>query len=78
MAKKKPFAPAYARLNVIVTNETSARIDEARGTLKRQGVYVSISGMIEIALAELLGRRDLADVMRKHGATARRPSETDD
>jgi hypothetical protein len=72
MPKKRPETPSWARLNVIVTNETSARIDEARGALKREGVYVSISGLIEIALAELLGRRDLPDVLRKHGATARR------
>ncbi|HEV3091298.1 MAG TPA: hypothetical protein VGX91_07650 [Candidatus Cybelea sp.] len=75
MPKKRPETPAYARLNVRVTNETAARIDEARGALKRQGVYVSMSGMVEIALLELLGRRDLAETMRRHNATARRETE---
>jgi len=72
MAKKREEPAQEARLHVIVGLETAARVDEARGALKRQGVHVSISHLVEIALLELLGRRDLADVLRRHGASARR------
>jgi hypothetical protein len=72
MPKKGRESPSWARLNLVVTTETSARIDEARGALKRVGVFVSVSQLFEIAVTELLARRDLPEVMRRHGAKARR------
>jgi hypothetical protein len=72
MPKKPPESPATARVNAIVSLDTAARIDEARAALKRHGVFVSQGALVEVAILELLGRRDLADVLRKHGATARR------
>jgi hypothetical protein len=72
MAKKVPKPPAYARLHAIIGLETVARVDEARAALKRQGVHVSNSGFVEVALLELLGRHDLAGIMRKHRVRARR------
>jgi Arc/MetJ-type ribon-helix-helix transcriptional regulator len=59
-------------LQAIVDLETAARIDEARAALKRAGVFVSASMFVEIALRELLARRDLPEIMRRHKATARR------
>jgi hypothetical protein len=47
-------------------------MDEARAALKRHGIRASVSMFVEIALRELLGRRDLTEVMRRHKATARR------
>lgn len=72
MAKKARETPAMARLQSLVALETSARMDEARAALKRAGIFVSASMFVEIAIRELLARRDLPDVMLKHKATARR------
>lgn len=72
MAKKAPRPPQQARLHLIVDLETTARVDEALAALKRLGIYCSVSMFAEIAMRELLERRDLAAVLRKHGATARR------
>ncbi|MHB1798196.1 MAG: hypothetical protein ACYCUI_07825 [Vulcanimicrobiaceae bacterium] len=72
MAEKHRETPSWARLNLIVTLETTAKVDEARAALKRLGVFVSVSALFEIAVLELLKRRDLADILRKHGARARR------
>jgi hypothetical protein len=47
-------------------------VDEARAKLRRDGESVSASAIVEVALEELLNRRDLADVLRRHGAKARR------
>jgi hypothetical protein len=72
MAEKRTERPALARFNLLLTLDTSAKMDEARGALKRKGVFVSLSGLIEIAVLELLKRPDLAAVLRRHGAKARR------
>jgi hypothetical protein len=76
MPRKAPKTPATARLNVIVAADMAADIDEARAGLKRLGVSVSISSLVEIAVTELLKRRDLAAIMRRYGATARRRKES--
>jgi hypothetical protein len=72
MAEKRKERPSWARLNLQVTPDTSVRLDEVRAALKRKGVFVSRSAMFEIALLELLRRPDLVEVLRKHGAKARR------
>lgn len=64
--------PATARVQALVDTEVAIRMDEARAALKRQGVFASVSMFVEIAIRELLGRRDLADILRRHKATARR------
>jgi Arc/MetJ-type ribon-helix-helix transcriptional regulator len=61
-----------ARLQSLVDLNIAARMDEARAALKRGGIFVSVSMFVEIALRELLTRRDLPEVMRRHKATARR------
>ncbi|HEV3154613.1 MAG TPA: hypothetical protein VGZ02_12475 [Candidatus Baltobacteraceae bacterium] len=61
---------------MIVAADMAADIDEARAGLKRLGVSVSISSLVEIAVTELLKRRDLAAIMRRYGATARRRKES--
>lgn len=70
--KKADLGPGYTRITGLVPNELATRVDEVRARLRAQGVRVSTSATIEIALLELLGRRDLADVLRRHGAKARR------
>lgn len=62
----------YIRVTGLVPTELAVRVDEVRARLRAQGVRVSNSAVIEVALVELLGRRDLADVLRRHGAKARR------
>lgn len=70
--KKADPSSAYIRVTGLVPNELATRVDEVRARLRSLGVRVSNSAVIEVALLELLGRRDLADVLRKHGARARR------
>jgi len=77
MAKKGPALPATARVQALVDTEVAIRMDEARAALKRQGIHASVSMFVEIALRELLGRHDLADALKKHGAKARRDTEKD-
>jgi hypothetical protein len=62
----------FGRLQVIVPHALLARVDEARAQLRRDGVRVSYSSLIEIALEELLATRDLASTLRKRGASVRR------
>lgn len=64
--------PATARVQGLVDTEVTIQVDETRARLKRQGVHVSLSMFIEIALRELLARKDLADVLRRHKAKLRR------
>ena len=69
---KRDSAPDYTRVNAYVETAIVAKIDETMGRLRREGVSVSYSALVQIALAELLDRRDLAAVLRRHGARARR------
>lgn len=68
----KRAGPPYSRVNAYVSTELVARIDEIRARLRREGVSVSYSALVEIALAELVDHRDLAAILRRHGAKARR------
>ncbi len=72
MPKRGADAPEYTRVNAYVQTTLVARIDEVLGRLRREGVSTSYSNLVQIALAELLDRRDLAAVLRRHGAKARR------
>jgi len=72
MAEKPKPRASVARLNLIVGLDTSARVDEARAALKRKGIFVSASAIYEVAALELLKRGDIAEVLRRHGAKARR------
>ena len=40
--------------------------------LRESGQRVSLSGFVEVAIRELLRRGDLGDVLKRHGAGARR------
>jgi len=62
----------FGRLQVIVPLALLARVDEVRAHLRRDGVRVSYSSLIEIALEELLTQRDVASILRKRGASVRR------
>jgi hypothetical protein len=72
MAKKGPQLPPTARVQALVDTDVAIRVEEALAALKRHGVYASQSMFVEIALRELLARKDLPEVMRRHKATARR------
>jgi hypothetical protein len=68
----KCSGPPYTRVNAYVSTELVARIDEIRAKLRREGIGVSYSALVEIALAELADHRDLGAILRRHGAKARR------
>ncbi len=71
--EKKP-APEQAleRVASILPSALLADIDDKRADLRRKGIRVSFSGLVEVALRELVDRNDVANVLKKHGARARR------
>jgi len=60
------------RVGVILSADLLADCDRVRAELRRQGRRVSFSGLVDTALRELVSRRDLADILKRHGAKARR------
>jgi hypothetical protein len=62
----------YTDLHVYLPVELHIRVTEAKLRLLREGIKVSYASLIEVGLEELLRIRDIAAVLRKHGASARR------
>lgn len=60
------------RTNVVIARDVSLRAEERMLELRRAGSPTSLSGLVEVALAELLKREDLADVVRRYGLGLRR------
>jgi len=60
------------RVGVILPADLLADCDRVRADLRRQGRRVSFSGLVDTALRELISKRDLADILKRHGAKARR------
>jgi hypothetical protein len=60
------------RVGVLLSADLRADCDRVRAEQRKKGIKISFSGLVEIALRELSNRRDLSDVLRKHGARARR------
>lgn len=72
MARRESKAPEFTRVNARLPTSLVARIDEVRAKLRRDGKAVSYSSLVEVALEELLSQRDIATVLLRRGATARR------
>ncbi len=72
MAKKEAETPSTTRVQALVDTEVANRMHDVRAALRRESVHVSVSHFVEIALREILKRPDIAQVMRKYKATARR------
>lgn len=72
MSKRDKETFTFTRVNARLPTPLVARMDEARSRLRREGLAISYSSFVEIAVEELLGQRDLGSVLRRHGATARR------
>jgi hypothetical protein len=62
----------YTDLHVYMPVSLHLRVSEAKLRLLREGIKVSYASLMEVGLEELLRNRDLASVLRKHGASARR------
>jgi hypothetical protein len=71
-AKKPAIDQALERVASILPSDLLADIDDVRADLRRKGIRVSYSGLVEVALRELLDRNDVAAAIKKHGARARR------
>jgi hypothetical protein len=71
MASKNDHS-AFIDLHVYLPAELHYRMSEAKLRLLREGIRVSYASLIEVGLEELLRNRDLASILRKHGASARR------
>jgi len=72
MAKRESRATTFTRINAIVPTNLVARVDELRANLRREGVSVSYSAIVEVGVVELLNARDPAAILRRHGAKAKR------
>lgn len=72
MPKKAAAGSGYIRITGLVPDKLAIEVEETRAKLRAHGVRASNSAIIEVALLELLSRRDLAEVLRRHGAKARR------
>lgn len=74
VAKKPAAGPPTEtiRTNVVVAREVVLRADERLVELKRAGSPTSWSGLVEVALSELLEREDLATVVARYGLGLRR------
>jgi hypothetical protein len=73
--RKKAAAPPpldLVRTNVVVPRDLSLDVDEKLLELKRAGAPLSWSGLVEIAVRELLDRRDLVRVVGRYGLGLRR------
>jgi len=62
------------RVSFSLPESLAIAIEEARLDLRRRGVRCSASGFAEIALRELLGRRDLVETITRYDAKLRRGS----
>jgi hypothetical protein len=72
MAKRESSAPEFTRINAILPTALVARVDELRAKMRRDGLSVSYSSIVEVALTELLKGRDPASTLRAGGAKAKR------
>ena len=70
--KRADSGSAFIRVTGLVPNDLANQVETTRARLRGQGVRASTSAIIEVALLELLGRRDIAEVLKRHGAKARR------
>lgn len=73
MAKRKSEGvPAFSRLVSLLPEDLAVELELARANLRAAGLKSSSSAIVEVALRELLKRRDLAEIVRRHGVRARR------
>jgi len=71
---KSKATPARNRVTALLSDEMIVEIKRAMARLAQDKVRVSLSSLIDVALKELLSRRDLSETLRRHGAAARRQS----
>ena len=60
------------RVAALLPGALLADVDRFRANMREKGQRVSFSAVVEVALRELIGRRDASDVLRRRGAKARR------
>lgn len=70
--RKATGSPSYARIVSLIPDELAIELELAKANLRAAGVKLSSSAIVEVALRELLKQRDLAAILRRHGAKARR------
>ena len=67
------MADKIVKLSPYVPESLLIKALEKQTALRAQGVRTSLSALVEVGLRELLGRRDLAAVLKKYGTVAKRP-----
>lgn len=72
--ERRPAAPATTveRRAISLPPGLMLEADAALFELRKVNRKVSFSGLVEVALRELLSRPDLAGALQRHGASARR------
>lgn len=71
MATKKQEG-ALQRVSATIAADVAYAAEEKMLELKRAGTPISWSGLIEVALSELLARKDVARVTARYGLGLRR------
>jgi hypothetical protein len=79
----QPLSVEIRRITISLPEALLLDTEEVNLKLRREGVRVSFSSLVEVALKELIRLNNVAAVLKRHGATARRstnhkPPETDD
>lgn len=68
----KVGADYLRRLTVNLPESLLIDVEETLLDLRKRGRRISFSGLVEVALRELIPSNDLAALIKKHGASARR------
>lgn len=68
----KVGADYLRRLTVNLPESLLIDVEETLLDLRKRGQRISFSGLVEVALRELIPSNDLAALIKKHGASARR------
>jgi hypothetical protein len=68
----EPVARLFKPRTIMLSDATVLKARRAALDVTEKGVETTLSGLCEIALLELLARKDLVEVLRRHEAKLRR------
>lgn len=71
-AATEPVARLFKPRTIMLSDATVLKARRAALDVSEKGVETTLSGLCEIGLLELLARKDLAEVLRRHETKLRR------
>ena len=69
---KNPRLDEIRRITISLPEALLLDVEETNLSLRKGGVRVSFSSLVEVSLKELMALPDIAGTLRHHGANARR------